>query len=176
MKWTWCHMEYLKVAKRVDPRSFLVARWVKDPALSLLWLELMLWCSDPQPEDFHMLWGLAKKRERVGSKCSLHKEENLLNLYRVMDLTKLTVVIISQYVRVRSPCRCPKTYRALCVNYISKMKKRERKKERKRERKKEPTSLHEKIQKTKQNKKNTSVFRFPNNFLAPLLLKDKQKQ
>ena len=30
---------------KIKPRSSLVAQWVKDLALSLLWLGLLLWCS-----------------------------------------------------------------------------------------------------------------------------------
>ena len=32
-----------------------MAHWVKDLALSLQWLELLLWCVfDPCPQEFHM--------------------------------------------------------------------------------------------------------------------------
>ena len=35
----------------------LESQWVKDPALSLQWLGLLLWCGfDPWPRNFHMLW------------------------------------------------------------------------------------------------------------------------
>ena len=37
--------------------SSLVARWVKDPGLPLLWLWLLLWCEfDPWPGNFCVLW------------------------------------------------------------------------------------------------------------------------
>ena len=38
-------------------RSFLVARWVKDLALSLLWHEF-----DPRPGNFRMPWAQPKKQ------------------------------------------------------------------------------------------------------------------
>ena len=35
---------------------------IKDPGVSLLWLWLPLWCRfDPWPENFHIVWGVAKK-------------------------------------------------------------------------------------------------------------------
>ena len=35
----------------------MAAQWVKDPALSLLWLWLLLWQGfDPWPQNVHMLW------------------------------------------------------------------------------------------------------------------------
>ena len=34
-----------------------LAQWVKDPALPLLWLRLLLWRGfDPWPGNFHMPW------------------------------------------------------------------------------------------------------------------------
>ena len=42
--------------------SFLVAQWIKDPALSLPWLWLLLWLEfNPQPGDFCMPWHSQKK-------------------------------------------------------------------------------------------------------------------
>ena len=39
-----------------------MAQWVKDPALSLLWLSLMLWCAfDPWPGNVCILWVCLKK-------------------------------------------------------------------------------------------------------------------
>ena len=47
----------------VRGRSFLVAQKVKDLALSLLWLGLMLWHRfDSRPWNLCMLWVLAKKK------------------------------------------------------------------------------------------------------------------
>ena len=46
--------------------SSLVAQWVKDLALSLQQLRLLLWCMfSPWPEKFHMLqtWPKKKKKE-----------------------------------------------------------------------------------------------------------------
>ena len=38
-------------------RSYLVAQQVKDLALSLQWLRLLLWCRlNPQSGNFHMAW------------------------------------------------------------------------------------------------------------------------
>ena len=40
-----------------------LAQWVKDLALSLLWLWLQLWCRfDPWPRNFCLLWVLPKKK------------------------------------------------------------------------------------------------------------------
>ena len=45
-----------------NPRSSLVAQWVKEPALSLPWLWLQLWHGfDPWPRNFCMLWIQPKK-------------------------------------------------------------------------------------------------------------------
>ena len=45
-----------------DYESFLVAQWVKDLALSLLWLKLLLWLGfDLWPGNFHMLRAHPKK-------------------------------------------------------------------------------------------------------------------
>ena len=42
-----------------------MAQQVKDPALSLQGLELLLWYSfDPWPRNFHMLWAWAKKKKK----------------------------------------------------------------------------------------------------------------
>ena len=42
--------------------SSLVAQWVKDLALSLLWLWLLLWHKfSPWPGNFHMSWAGLKK-------------------------------------------------------------------------------------------------------------------
>ena len=42
--------------------SSLVAQRVKDLALSLMWLWLLLWCGfDPWPGNFHVLWAWPKK-------------------------------------------------------------------------------------------------------------------
>ena len=46
-------------------RSSLVAQWVRDLGVSLMWLWLLLWCRlDPWPGNFHMPWVRAKKEER----------------------------------------------------------------------------------------------------------------
>ena len=38
--------------RRMSPRSFLVAQWVKDPVLSLFWLRSLLWCRfNPWPQN-----------------------------------------------------------------------------------------------------------------------------
>ena len=52
-----------------------MAQWVKDPALSLLWLQLLLWHgTDPWHRNFQMLWAsplpLSKKKEN-SSRISL---------------------------------------------------------------------------------------------------------
>ena len=40
----------------VSPRSSLVAQWVKDLSLLLLWFGSQLWCRlDPWPGNFHLL-------------------------------------------------------------------------------------------------------------------------
>ena len=61
-------METSQVPSTDDPfknmwnRSSLVAQWVKDPALSLQWLWLLLWHGfDPWPRNFHMPWAQPKK-------------------------------------------------------------------------------------------------------------------
>ena len=42
-----------------------MAQWVKDPALSLLWLVLALWLRfDPWLGNFCMLWALLKKKKK----------------------------------------------------------------------------------------------------------------
>ena len=39
-----------------------MAQQIKDPALSLLWLGLLVWRGfDPWPRNFHMPWAEAKK-------------------------------------------------------------------------------------------------------------------
>ena len=40
----------------MEKKSFLMAQWVKDLALSLLWLWLQWRRFDPWPKKFHMLW------------------------------------------------------------------------------------------------------------------------
>ena len=41
-----------------------MAQWVKDPALSLLWLGSPLRCGfDPWPGNFHMLWAQPKTKQ-----------------------------------------------------------------------------------------------------------------
>jgi len=43
--------------KEKKNRSSLVAQWVKDPVLSLLWLGSRLWYrSEPWSKNFHMPW------------------------------------------------------------------------------------------------------------------------
>ena len=43
--------------------SSLMAHWVRDLALSQLWLQLQLWQGfDPWPRNFHMLWVQPKKK------------------------------------------------------------------------------------------------------------------
>ena len=44
-------------------RSFFVAQWVKDLALSLLWQEF-----DPWPGNFQMPWGQPKKKKKERKK------------------------------------------------------------------------------------------------------------
>jgi len=47
--------------------SSLVAKWVKDPAMSQQWLRWLLWCGlDRWPGDFHMLWVWPKKKSGEG--------------------------------------------------------------------------------------------------------------
>ena len=46
----------------------LVLQWVKDLALSLQWLGLLLWHRfDPWPGNFYMLWAWLKKKAIVSS-------------------------------------------------------------------------------------------------------------
>ena len=43
-----------------------MAQWVKDPALSLLWLGSLLWCSfSPWPRNFSMLWVWPKREKKT---------------------------------------------------------------------------------------------------------------
>ena len=47
--------------KTIVLRSSLVAQWVKDLALSLLWLRPLKWCRfDPWPGNFYMPWAPPK--------------------------------------------------------------------------------------------------------------------
>ena len=46
--------------ERREDWSSLVAQWVKDPALSLLWLRF-----DPWPRNFRMLWMWPKHKNKV---------------------------------------------------------------------------------------------------------------
>ena len=49
-----------------------MAQWVKDSALSLLWLGSLLWHGlDPGPMNFHMLWVWPPKIYQKGHPCSL---------------------------------------------------------------------------------------------------------
>ena len=42
-----------------------MVQWVKDPALSLLWLGSMLWLGfDPWPGNLHMPWAWPKKKKK----------------------------------------------------------------------------------------------------------------
>ena len=48
-------------------RSPWVAQQVKDPALSLLWLWLLLWCEfDSWPRNFCMMWAGPKEKKKNG--------------------------------------------------------------------------------------------------------------
>ena len=54
------------IQKRRGLLSFLLAQWVKDPALAPQQLRLLLWHRfDPWPKKFHMLWAQPKERERA---------------------------------------------------------------------------------------------------------------
>ena len=49
-------------------RSSPVAWWVKDLALSLLWLRSLLWCGfDPWPGHFSMAQAQPKKKKKKGA-------------------------------------------------------------------------------------------------------------
>ena len=42
-----------------------MGQWVTDPALSLQWLRLLMWCRfDPWPGNFYMLWVWPKKQKQ----------------------------------------------------------------------------------------------------------------
>ena len=50
------------LTKKVSPRKSSVAQLVKEPVLSLQWLELLLWHGfDPCPRNFHMPEAWQKK-------------------------------------------------------------------------------------------------------------------
>ena len=54
-----------------------MAQWVKDPALPLLWLRLLLWCMfDPRPGSFCMLWVWPKKKKKKKIWDSKKKKKN----------------------------------------------------------------------------------------------------
>ena len=53
----------MKILQNIKSRSSLVAQQVKDLALLLLWLWLLLWCRfDPWPGNLCMLWVWPKKK------------------------------------------------------------------------------------------------------------------
>ena len=70
-----------KEGKKISLRSSLVVQWVKDLALSLQQLGLLLWCRfDPWPGNYHMLWVWPEKNvlkntalyhESLSRRCSL---------------------------------------------------------------------------------------------------------
>ena len=57
-----------EVTKKITHvRSFLVAQWTKDPALSLQWFRSLMWCRFYLwPGNVYMLqvWGKKRKKER----------------------------------------------------------------------------------------------------------------
>ena len=58
-------MKYLAVSKHVDFWSSLVAQQVKNPALSLLQLDSLLWHRfNPWPKNFHIMWSWSKKKKK----------------------------------------------------------------------------------------------------------------
>ena len=60
-----CFKLLLYLLLKCHLRSSLVALQVKDLALSLLWLRLLLWHGfDPWPRNFHMPWVLPKKKKK----------------------------------------------------------------------------------------------------------------
>ena len=74
-------------------RSLLVALWVKDLALSLLCLGLLLWCRfDPWPGNFCMLWArpknpqyvqkLAYSKHLADGNCSCYTRSNVVYWFR----------------------------------------------------------------------------------------------
>ena len=86
--------------------SFLVAQWVKDPALSPLWLGWLLWCGiDPWLGNFHMTWDQPKKKVLVlNAKCFICLSFNLHNiLYRNVEyiLPCIIIVLILQMRKLR---------------------------------------------------------------------------
>ena len=44
-----------------------MAQWIKDPVLSLWWLELLLWPGfDPWPRNFHIQWAhVGEKKYKI---------------------------------------------------------------------------------------------------------------
>ena len=65
-----CHVNLISILKTVPKmytvRSSLVARRVKDLALSLLWLGLLLWSRfKPWPRNLHMLQAQPKKKSTL---------------------------------------------------------------------------------------------------------------
>ena len=59
--------------------SFLVAQWVKDPALSLLWLRLLLWCAfDSWPQTICTLW-VELKKNPIYTTLRIHRKIILIS-------------------------------------------------------------------------------------------------
>ena len=53
----------MQTSIRIEEMEFHVAQWVQYPALSLQWLESLLWLGfDPWPGNFHVLWVGPKRR------------------------------------------------------------------------------------------------------------------
>ena len=60
----------ISILRIVMDRSSLVAQWVKDLALSLLWLESLLWRRFwSWPRNFHMLRAQPKKKKKKKKNC-----------------------------------------------------------------------------------------------------------
>lgn len=63
-------------------REFSVAQWVKNLALSLQRLRVLLWCGfDPRPGNFHMPRAWPKKRE---------KKKKTVSMYMCISISQIT--------------------------------------------------------------------------------------
>ena len=58
----WHEKNQKENKKLICTRSSLVTQWMKDPVLSMLWLQSLLWRRfDPWPRNFHMMQVRPKK-------------------------------------------------------------------------------------------------------------------
>ena len=78
---------YRKANQNYNEQSSLVVQQVKDPALPLLWLGLLLWCRfDPWPRNFHMPWVQLKQTNKQKTAMRYH-----LTLVRMAIIKKSTI-------------------------------------------------------------------------------------